>query len=278
MKRLLVAGFGLLALVGAASAADLPPRYPVMQPRAPIYNPVYTWTGFYVGINGGGGWGRSTWDGIDKFNVSGGMIGRHRRLQLSVQPDRVRHRGRPRLVRRQGQHDDRHLPAAVARPATTGCRPSAAASASRSTASCRTSPPASRSATSRRRPPVRIARRHRHQYRLDRRRGLRGRAGRRGHRQGRVPLRRSRRLQLRLQLRLGRQRQRVVLRQHRARGHQLPLLIPGGRVRTEAPDRKVRGFFFAGALSARFTPAADWWRRRPAPWRQKLSSQATSRG
>jgi outer membrane immunogenic protein len=75
MKRLFVAGFGLLALVGAASAADLPPRYPVMQPRAPIYNPVYTWTGFYVGINGGGGWGRSTWDGVDKFNVSGGMIG-----------------------------------------------------------------------------------------------------------------------------------------------------------------------------------------------------------
>ena len=76
MKRLLVAGFGLLALVGAASAADLPPRYPVMQPRAPIYNPVYyTWTGFYVGINGGGGWGRSTWDGIDSLSISGGLIG-----------------------------------------------------------------------------------------------------------------------------------------------------------------------------------------------------------
>jgi outer membrane immunogenic protein len=74
MKRLLVAGLGLLALAGLANAADLPPRYPVA-PRAPIYNPVYNWTGFYLGINGGGGWGRSNWDGIDKFSVSGGLIG-----------------------------------------------------------------------------------------------------------------------------------------------------------------------------------------------------------
>jgi outer membrane immunogenic protein len=29
----------------------------------------------YLGINGGGAWGRSQWDGVDKFNVSGGLIG-----------------------------------------------------------------------------------------------------------------------------------------------------------------------------------------------------------
>ena len=27
------------------------------------------------GINGGGGWGRSQWDGVDKFDISGGLIG-----------------------------------------------------------------------------------------------------------------------------------------------------------------------------------------------------------
>jgi outer membrane immunogenic protein len=75
MKRFVVACVGLLALVaGAASAADLPPRY--AQPyRAPVYSPVYNWTGFYVGLNGGGGWGRSQWDGVNKFDVSGGLIG-----------------------------------------------------------------------------------------------------------------------------------------------------------------------------------------------------------
>jgi outer membrane immunogenic protein len=78
MKRFVVACVGwagLCALAGeAAHAADLTPRYrPV--PQAPIYNPIYNWTGFYLGINGGGGWGRSQWDGVDKFDVSGGMIG-----------------------------------------------------------------------------------------------------------------------------------------------------------------------------------------------------------
>jgi outer membrane immunogenic protein len=66
-----VACVGLLALAGGSAAADLPPYY---QP-GPAYNPIYTWTGFYVGINGGGGWGRSQWDGLDTFDVSGGLIG-----------------------------------------------------------------------------------------------------------------------------------------------------------------------------------------------------------
>jgi outer membrane immunogenic protein len=51
MKRILLAGTALLAFIGAAKAADLPPRYapPVV---APAIVP-YTWTGFYVGA----GWG-----------------------------------------------------------------------------------------------------------------------------------------------------------------------------------------------------------------------------
>ena len=73
MNRVVVACVGLLALAGgSATAADLPRYY---QP-GPAYNPIYTWTGFYLGINGGGGWGRSQWDGVDTFDVSGGQIGR----------------------------------------------------------------------------------------------------------------------------------------------------------------------------------------------------------
>ena len=72
MNRVVVACVGLLALAGgSAAAADLPRYY---QP-GPAYNAIYTWTGFYVGINGGGGWGRSQWDGVDTFDVSGGLIG-----------------------------------------------------------------------------------------------------------------------------------------------------------------------------------------------------------
>ena len=72
MKRIFAAALGLLAFAGVtATAADLP-RY---QPVAPVYNPVYYWTGFYIGINGGGGWGESQWDGINKFDLSGGLIG-----------------------------------------------------------------------------------------------------------------------------------------------------------------------------------------------------------
>src|SRR5713226_6742448 len=75
MKR---ASIGLLAAIlawGSATAADLSPGYQQPIARAPVYYPVYNWTGFYLGINGGGGWGRSQWDGVDRFDVSGGLIG-----------------------------------------------------------------------------------------------------------------------------------------------------------------------------------------------------------
>ena len=77
IRRSIVAGVGLLAVMvaGIAEAAYLPPRYaPPVAPR-PYYNPLYKWTGFYLGISGGGGWGRSQWDGIDKFDISGVLIG-----------------------------------------------------------------------------------------------------------------------------------------------------------------------------------------------------------
>ena len=44
-------------------------------PKAPVFAPVYNWTGFYLGINGGGGWGHSAWTTTNGFDVSGGLIG-----------------------------------------------------------------------------------------------------------------------------------------------------------------------------------------------------------
>ncbi len=75
MKRALFALVGLAALTGTAAAADL--ARPVPQPyyKAPVVAPVFSWTGFYIGLNGGGGFGRSAWDTTGSFNTSGGVVG-----------------------------------------------------------------------------------------------------------------------------------------------------------------------------------------------------------
>ena len=53
MKKILLASVALFGLAGAASAADLPAR---AAPPAPVIAaaPIFTWTGFYVGVNAGG--------------------------------------------------------------------------------------------------------------------------------------------------------------------------------------------------------------------------------
>jgi outer membrane immunogenic protein len=48
-----------LATFGVANAADLTPRTPIY--KAPLAGSAVSWTGFYVGANGGGAWGRSCW-------------------------------------------------------------------------------------------------------------------------------------------------------------------------------------------------------------------------
>ena len=76
MKRSLAAALGALALVASlpASAADLPARG--MPYKAPAYAPMYNWTGFYLGLNGGGAFGNSDWNGLGVSNSpGGGMVG-----------------------------------------------------------------------------------------------------------------------------------------------------------------------------------------------------------
>jgi outer membrane immunogenic protein len=79
MKKLLLAGVGVLALTFAApaTAADLPARMPA---KAPVYvAPVFSWTGFYVG--GHLGWARIDLDsatlgsGSDDGFIYGGQVG-----------------------------------------------------------------------------------------------------------------------------------------------------------------------------------------------------------
>ena len=84
MRKLLLASAGVLALGAvAASAADLP-RHREMPAKAPAYiAPPYNWTGFYVGINGGGGFGRSDFSAPvtpGSFDTVGRTGRRHDRL------------------------------------------------------------------------------------------------------------------------------------------------------------------------------------------------------
>ena len=52
MKKFLIASPAVLGIVGTASAADLGVRAPIVAPP-----PVFSWTGIYIGIGGGTGWG-----------------------------------------------------------------------------------------------------------------------------------------------------------------------------------------------------------------------------
>jgi outer membrane immunogenic protein len=64
-----------IAALVSANAADLAVKAPVY--KAPIVVP-FSWTGFYAGIQGGGGWGRESWQDNNlapDFSANGGIFG-----------------------------------------------------------------------------------------------------------------------------------------------------------------------------------------------------------
>lgn len=75
MKRLLLAAVGVIALVSAAAGADLPPGPPNYYKAPAFVPPPYNWSGLYIGVNGGAGFGRSNWDTAGSFNTFGGVVG-----------------------------------------------------------------------------------------------------------------------------------------------------------------------------------------------------------
>jgi outer membrane immunogenic protein len=87
MKKLILAGAAVLTLASAlrpATAADIP--VPVYRPAPTVV--IFSWTGFYIGAHGGGGWGRKETSTAPytfaaaliapapaTINVSGGLVG-----------------------------------------------------------------------------------------------------------------------------------------------------------------------------------------------------------
>jgi outer membrane immunogenic protein len=70
MRKLLLASAAMMTLGAvSASAADLSVRK-TMPYKAQSYTQTYNWSGFYLGVNGGGGWGDS-----DSSNRFGGLVG-----------------------------------------------------------------------------------------------------------------------------------------------------------------------------------------------------------
>ena len=80
MKRILLVGVLALAISGPAFAADLPAAPPPRAAYVPAPPPVFSWTGFYIGINGGYGFGQSKWTStplgtIGGFSTNGPLAG-----------------------------------------------------------------------------------------------------------------------------------------------------------------------------------------------------------
>jgi len=68
--RVMLGSVAALAMISSAMAADLPVKAP---PPAPVMAPVWNWSGFYIGINGGYSWGHSSRD-LNFFNPLNGVV------------------------------------------------------------------------------------------------------------------------------------------------------------------------------------------------------------
>jgi outer membrane immunogenic protein len=84
MKRALLSTIAVAAIATAAQSAvaadlarrPLPPQQAVVKAPPP---PIFNWSGFYVGVHGGYGWGRSQFDapaaGTGTFSANGWLLG-----------------------------------------------------------------------------------------------------------------------------------------------------------------------------------------------------------
>src|SRR5437016_1047173 len=76
MRGILLLSAAVLAVSTSANAADLRPApMPTKAPPVAYVTPPFSWTGFYIGVNGGGGWGSSHSDLTGHTSTSGGMAG-----------------------------------------------------------------------------------------------------------------------------------------------------------------------------------------------------------
>ena len=203
--------------------------------------PVYNWTGFYIGINGGGGFGRSQWDSTGSFNTSGGLVGGtvgynyqfgQGVVGLEGDIDWANINGTTNTsaplgcktsdhwlstVRgRLGYAADRFMPFVTGGAAFGDIRASTPGFAGASTTNAGWT--------------VGGGPRIRDRRQLDR--------------QGRISLRRPRQVQLRHLLRRLATDNVSFTHQHRSRRRQLPVLIAAAMLDAKTPGRKLRGFCF----------------------------------
>jgi outer membrane immunogenic protein len=79
-KLLLTSAIISIGLINMASAADIPARAPAYAPAPAIVATAYDWSGFYIGVNGGGATSSINWnaDGFGNegsHDASGGTVG-----------------------------------------------------------------------------------------------------------------------------------------------------------------------------------------------------------
>jgi outer membrane immunogenic protein len=82
MKKFLLATIGLAALVGMAAPASAADMAVKARPPAPVLPPIYDWTGFYIGANGGWADNHNCVDFLNRNGVAVAQGGLQLRAQV----------------------------------------------------------------------------------------------------------------------------------------------------------------------------------------------------